>query len=342
VAKDSTTRIKDTLKLIAAYPGAPAYQCFVAAAHTRDEIAAAYPSARNQANLSDQLSQQGNVHAGNEATRAKRRACMLLSTGLGRPGDMARYLALPAGQLDAEALGLIEEAYWAGDKSGTACLDVLNNGLLRDPAGWLGRNELQLRTGAGAGKKIFHMSYDSGSRRFCIGPQAAALVERGCYFEGIQVPAVAWHQWTPGGNDHSLMSGVALEGSPDIMITTQMTGCSLVYKRANDHKVYVAHAYPDNRNADATKRRPGDRLAEELQGQHGATAADFVNAAGGTVEVYGPTGDGIDGYDVGSNLLYIVGIRRGGTWKIYGQHVATADRSLRVFRLYPTPVVRKH
>src|SRR5690606_14035109 len=128
---------------------------------------------------------------------------------------------------------------------------------MRDPVTWLNQNELLLSGSDTSGKTVFHMSYDGGYNRFCIEPMNAIVQQHGCYFEGIQVPAIAWHQWTPGGNNHSNMTGVSLDAGADIMITTQMTGCSLVYKRANNNGVYVAHAYPDTRNRDASKQKSG-------------------------------------------------------------------------------------
>lgn len=342
MSKDTKDRVKETLKFIRTYPGVPNYQRMVAADHGAAWIKANFASKTTFDTFSNSLSHKNNANAGDETARARRRACVLLATVLARPAlEKTGYRTAPAAGLDAVLRTLIEKAYWAGDKSGTACLDVLANGLMRDPVTWLNANELLLSGGDIAGKTVFHLSYDGGYNRFCIEPMNAIAQQHGCYFEGIQIPAVAWHQWTPGGNNHSNMTGVSLDAGPDIMITTQMTGCSLVYKRATNGKVYVAHAYPDTRNRDAAKKKTGSGLAEELKGQHGATAADFSNATGGTVEVYGPTGDGTDGYDMDTNRLYIVGIRRAGAWKIYGQHVASGTRALRVYRLYPTPVVQR-
>ncbi|TCV95846.1 hypothetical protein EC912_102191 [Luteibacter rhizovicinus] len=342
MSKDSKTRVVETLGFVKNYPGVAYNLRHVAADYGSTWIKGNFASKITFDAFSNGLSQRNNQNAGNDTDRKRRRACMLLSTVLCQPlVEKTGYLTLPAGNLDAKLRELIEKTYWAGDTSGTACFDLLHNGLLSDPVRWLNHNELLVSGNDSPGKIACHFSYDGGLNRFCIEPMTALRKQHGCYFEAIQIPAIAWHDSIVGASDHSQMTGVALGGNADIMITTQMTGCSLAYKLAGDGKVYAAHAYPDARNGDVSKRKTGRRLARELVGQKGATAADFSNAAGGAMEVYGPTGDGVDGYDHRTNKLYIVGVRRAGAWKIYGQHIATADRSIRVYRLYPTPVVRK-
>jgi hypothetical protein len=122
--------------------------------------------------------------------------------------------------------------------------------------------------------------------------------------------AVPWHPLTATG-----------PGSPNIMITTKLTGCSFLV-RVNAGVVECAHIQP---NAGAIPPQTGQALRHTLSAAH----------AGGYAGLFGRGRSGNKGYEAQEGAT-VVGIRRNNAWNIYAQRLVAGQQTFKdVERIYP-------
>ena len=108
-------------------------------------------------------------------------------------------------------------------------------------------------------------------------------------------------------------------GTPDIMITTKLTGCSFLV-RNNAGVIECAHIQP---NAAANPPQTGQALRTTL------------SAGGGYASLFGRGRTGMKGYE-SAEAATVIGVRRNNAWNIYAQRqVAGQDTFKDVERIFP-------
>ena len=106
-------------------------------------------------------------------------------------------------------------------------------------------------------------------------------------------------------------------GAP-IVVTTQFTGCSLCFRQSGAN-LYAAHISPGNSPPSIAT---GEVLARQLSGLvNGVVGADFANAQGPPVSVYGREYSNLNAFPNGyggRNLAWftMIGFDQGG-WHLY-------------------------
>ena len=119
--------------------------------------------------------------------------------------------------------------------------------------------------------------------------------------------AIQWHPLAPIG-----------PGSPNIVITTKLTGCSFLVRTSPAGGIECAHVQPGG-------AQTGQQLRQALSGLH----------AGNYERLFGRGKSGEKGYG-DSEASTIVGVRRQGAWKIYAQRLVNQQETLiDVERIYP-------
>ncbi len=113
-----------------------------------------------------------------------------------------------------------------------------------------------------------------------------------------------------GGGQWLDVDGTVVVGAPDLMVTTQLTGCAVVYYLSGANLV-AAHVQPSatvNAEAICTNLRAGARLSK-APGQAVSGVFGAQLAKGGDPKNY---------LKVGNNN-YCIGVRTGGVWNLYAQ-----------------------
>ncbi len=133
--------------------------------------------------------------------------------------------------------------------------------------------------------------------------------------EFVYTPVKVFHihvqSYTEVKNNLSTISGSNVTGA-DLMVTTQLSGCSVMYQVDNDNLI-VAHIQPVGTT--------GYSLCNELR-----TSGKFLGGLNNIpVHVFGAQNTKQTGYDYLTNShTYCIGINIGGNWKLYAQqHMAS-------------------
>jgi hypothetical protein len=295
--------------------------------------------------ISDPMSMNDLVNRGTEPERKMRRAIILLESVVMTPSPTAPAVkGLGAGALPGrynpllEALRLLADQ----DRGGANLLRDKFNELTANPVPFL-TNNLLLIFGSnqnGLMNQYFVFEYTMGVPKFKFLTARPGTASR-CYTVPVlNVPAVLWSN-VPGRTDDpdagsfATINGTHLTGAT-VMVTTQFSGCSFCFK---DHggQVYAAHIWPDDADVEdsgmpvAHGHGGGTRMARQLAGLEapGVTGGDFAAPApgGGNFEVYGTgysnVGGQAGGYPVrvGNDWMTLIGLRHGGNWTFYSQHV---------------------
>lgn len=174
--------------------------------------------------------------------------------------------------------------------SGTAAL----NQLRAQPVTWLQANPMTVyANGSSIKPSTFFIAHDG--RKYKVAPQK--------YGFGGDAFA-AWHVPVDSSSNVTFSSLTAVpvsrQGGPDIVLTTQLTGCCFACASNND-MVFMQHVQPQGTTP--------AKLASDMGGGSFSGVGPIQMAFGS---------DGVS-YDNAKNRVIIVGLRTQRTWRIYAQ-----------------------
>ena len=353
--KNVTTRINDTLGFIqnaAVGTAAERLRTFTLA---NNYIQNHYPPGNahqpGYVTFSNGMSMRNLANAGNQAQREMRRAIYLLWHAIGNPGLANRSRTLGPAALNAEYRRLLQKARIVDDANNgrdAGSRNLLTTVIPATPLQFLTENKITIHGSAVNAPDLldrnlinFYFTYNVGTDRYLLSLTGGAPSPAGSFtFQAVSVPAVHWTAVPgrgtvvnpgppPPARSFAAIAGTRLDGA-NVMVTTQFTGCSFCMKDAGG-LIYAAHITP------SVPGHPhphvGTQLAQQLCGTHpNVGAGDFANHAGvAPIMVYGSGHGNIagfpNGYPVpgagGNPLQYMcmMGVRVGGQWQIYSQHV---------------------
>lgn len=124
--------------------------------------------------------------------------------------------------------------------------------------------------------------------------------------------------------DPQNIPGYCLYGGPDIMVTGQLSACTFVTD-GNRAAPVVAHIQPRQLDEPALN---GNMTRQALAGGRFDLSGAAVQGEGRVETVFGPFGD--SGAGEYAAYAYVTGIRSGGSWQIWAQHVTTFTDAARI------------
>lgn len=201
-----------------------------------------------------------------------------------------------------------------------------------------------------------HFWYKKDGTKFIIKSTKDGFIPNPHSFQSVSVLAVPWcnvpgRTHNPAAGSFATIAANELTGA-NVMISTQFSGCSFCFKQSAG-RLFAAHIMPDDSDPQAPKIIPGAHgmgggqiMARQLANKVPAvTGGDFgaPAPAGGAFKVYGAGYSNINGLGNGypaatggiDKWMTVFGVNRGGSWRIYTQHVNGAQ--LKVHRLFPRP-----
>lgn len=138
-------------------------------------------------------------------------------------------------------------------------------------------------------------------------------------------------EWDNGADIYGpVMKPLTLDqgGTADLMLTLPLTGCTIAVFEKEDGCIDIVHIRPsDGTIAERQQARDSSMPVTALDGQ----ASHQVISRSGWTTVYGKG-------DYGGSRVIVVGVRRGGKWRIYAQKQDSSGGvgSVRdVDRIYP-------
>jgi hypothetical protein len=185
--------------------------------------------------------------------------------------------------------------------------------LKADPVAFLTNNSFNMVGAATSGPMDYDFYYDTLAHLYVLSlkeqNQIWVSVEVGVFhlhvqkYAGLGKVAKAGGQWLD-------VDGTVVIGAPELMVTTQLTGCAVVYY-LNGANFVAAHVQPSvdvNAEAICTNLRADGRLSKApglaVTGVFGAQLAK-----GGDTKNYLKVG----------NRNYCIGVKAGGIWNLYAQ-----------------------
>ena len=298
---------------------------------------------------SERLSMANVSNSGDQATRANRRALILLLWMKHNANPVMvrnQVIALPGPGLAGQVATLAQKlAIQADQDRGTGALITGKFMEMKtNPGAFLGANRLSCGSiGGGANFRFF---YEYSKDQFKIEPPAAtpAFAVRAHSFDAVPVPAVTWNAVpgrgaNPANGSFAAIAGTDLAGQ-DVMISTVFSGCSFCFKRetVGAGRMLAAHIMPDDQNGGVVapyNGQSGTGLARQLGGQvAGVIGGNFTGSAAGNFRVYGCGWSNIPnhaaGYPVRTQLdqfMNVFGTRIAGAWQFWSQHVLNATQT---------------
>lgn len=268
--------------------------------------------------------------SGTDTTRKYRRGMVLMLTVLNNtPAARAREAQrlVPDAGLPAAFAQMLQDA---ASIYGGRTLTPIAQQLMNQPTAFLTNNRVKLGRGSmtTSGATSYDLSFD---------PLANVY-----FFEPPNPVHSYVHASVPGFNIHvqkykdvkdSLHSLAALPVTGDLALTTQLSGCTIVYKVAGA-QLSVAHINPD---ADVRLHLPADlttiagqpvgvmqthRLARDANITGAGTLGLFgmvASAAETGLRLLGPRRVRTHGYSDTLGNAYFLGIRSGGNWTLFAQ-----------------------
>lgn len=115
---------------------------------------------------------------------------------------------------------------------------------------------------------------------------------------------------------------------PSIMVTGELSGCSIVMRPVQGGGVDIAHVKPRPTQAGqnggpSTPAQTGQELYDELKGTHS------------DAKIYGASGTSGQ-YDSADRRVSLIGVRTHGQWSLFAQKVNSTDRRIRsVHQIFP-------
>lgn len=317
VSKDDAVRITDTIAFIrtAAVPPMHNAKRAIVADILRDRNAAgSLPSTASGA-----MSQgSNNVLLGRDAvqeTRHYRRAIILIRMAFencDRSVASPETANIPDANLPA-ALGLRLDAYV------TTMADLaLNLAQLRaNPLAFLAANSFNMVGASISGVMPYGFIFDPMMNMYCLAPIASVGNLPASPIDVFQLHVQPYaslatvNRPNPPGGQSLTVAGSVVHGA-DLMVTTQLTGCAIVYYH-NVGNLIAAHVQPTgivaetactNLRADATLTlAPGNAFTAVFGPQN-------------------PKGVNVNNYQKQGAYNYCIGVRTGGTWGLYAQQRA--------------------
>jgi hypothetical protein len=185
--------------------------------------------------------------------------------------------------------------------------------LRADPVAFLTNNSFNMVGAPASGPMDYDFYYDTLNQLYVLSlkneNQVWTSVEVEVFHLHVQ-PYAGLGKTAKQGGHWLEVDGTVITGAPDLMVTTQLTGCSVVYY-LNGANLVAAHVQPSatvNAEEICTNLRADGRLSKApglaVTGVFGAQAAK-----GGDPKNYLKVG----------NRNYCIGVRSGGAWNLYAQ-----------------------
>lgn len=341
--KSDQTRVNETIAHIVSL--CPAQERQTIKAFLDHWIAANYPNAGMFGALSSALSTSGYHGVGDEATRAARRALIMLR------GDMiaatnalhvtpAHVMGLQGGQVTQQLTAILPafRTYALQEERVRTRLQDALTDLLTQPSIFLANNLVVCQSwGVPPGGVLKHrFIFDYANQVYLLLPPAMphALnnANRELEIDAVNVPEIYWANVPGRGNvaaaappNFTGIVATPVQGA-SLMVTSAFTGCSFCFKN-NGGSLYAAHVSPATPNDPSIGAPP--TLANQLIANGDFAAPPGANA--GALRVYGrgasnlaahPNGyavNAVPGVPLVAASMYVFGMLIGGGWRIYSQ-----------------------
>ncbi len=312
--KDWQDRIRDTIAFIdsAAVNSSSDKRVPIAAVLHRQNWQGQIPQA-----VSDAMSQGPNKairHRDAATTQRKyRRAILLIQVQLlNQPVAAATNAvgSIPDGGLKTSLGTALGTAY-------TRLAQPLQNalqGLVANPGNWLAHNKIQMvRTVNVNGPAPYRFYYAEADNRYVFTTPAEAA-------DKVTIPLTVYHvdvqPYTSVSGHLGAVAGVAIAGAHQFMVTTQLSGCSIMYQldaaRAN---MVAAHIQPGGPAGSAGRHYS---LVTTLRGgalaaaPHGGASGVFGASKGGTTDDYDPE-------ELPARHTFCIGVKTPNGWELHCQ-----------------------
>ncbi len=279
---------------------------------------------------------------GDKTVRKERRAMNLLWMAMANRERATAAMKMQSGRVEDELLAVMKKAKATADmKKGISQgnQDILVNDFMGSPEKFLTKNIVVIygikadrQPTNNVGKFGFY--FEASKDRYVF--SSPCKTPGAHMFDAFNVPAVVWVNVPNRGTNAATGSfadiqGIPLTGAPNIMLTTQFTGCTFCVNEVGG-TVYAAHIAPSNSagalRGDTIYSIDPTTLAEQV-GQTG----DFANGRGlASVRVYGRDrgkntfNNGYlykTGSHGGSNWMTIIGFKGPtGGWELFTQSIS--------------------
>jgi hypothetical protein len=245
--------------------------------------------------------------------RKYRRALILIRVAI--LGDNAAFTVNQVAAIQDQNLALrLDNALNAAYQHEQQWLQAEYLSLRTNPAHFLAAKKLQIIGTNASGIVNYTFFYNPDKRQYNFRPLPMIL---NFVHIVVQVYHVHVQQFATVQNNLGAIVGGNTAGA-DVMITTQLSGCSLMYETTGQGLV-AAHIQPTGGQGAAGQ---GINLVATLRNQAG-----FNNGlVAGNFGVFGSEANvGQHGYVVGNRHAYIIGVRRNGVWELHAQQHAIMD-----------------
>ena len=304
-------------------------------------IAANFGSPVMRKVFSEGLSTHGYAGRGDEATRAARRALVILRGDLLNPANPLHMsadavMSMPTGQV-AQALAdmmLPFRTYALQEERVRTLLGTAFNSLKTSPQLFLTNNIVVCQSwGNPPGGVLRHrFVFNYKDQVYMMLPPAMLHTlndpAKALEVDAVNVPELYWGRLPklPNGQPNWASIDASTLTGADIMVTSAFSGCSFCFKN-NGGSVYAAHISPATTTDPSIG--PPPTLANHLinSGNFGSPAG----ATAGALQVYGRGASNLVGHALGYAVnpvpgvpliaasMYIFGLHIGGGWQIWGQ-----------------------
>ncbi|AHG93636.1 hypothetical protein J421_6101 (plasmid) [Gemmatirosa kalamazoonensis] len=310
MSKDDAVRLTDTIAFIRGAAVPPVHQA--KRATVADILRDRDNAGQISSIISPAMSQGANwaVTGRDEAKdqRHYRRALILIrsvllgvdrNTAALEAGQITDAAALPAalGNTLADVTGLIDDC--------TAKLAELK----AHPLTFLSRNKLQVAGMPTSSQCTYNFYFDRLNDTYNFSPPNSVAnwvnITEPVYQLHVQQYAGLARAKTVGDDSRTVV-GNMVHGA-DLMVTTQLTGCAVVYYR-NGASLIAAHVQPGAANAEA--------MCTDLRANARLTLAPAIT---GIFGAQNPKGVDPNNYLKAGFYNYCIGVRHGGSWDLYAQ-----------------------
>jgi len=314
MSKDEGVRITDTINFIRTATVPPAHNA--ERATVADLLRDRYNDNRIDVTVSPAMSQGGNLAIFGrdqvKENRHYRRAIILIRMAL----QNAHHTVAPAAVSQITDANLPTELGSSLNQVTTTLQDLTTKlALLKsNPVTFLSNNTFNMIGDATSAPVQYEFFYDVLGNQYNLGPKRSvgpwAAVPIDVFQLSVQPYAglAKTNRPNPPGGQSLDVVGVIANGA-DLMVTTQLTGCAIVYY-LNGANLVVAHVQPTGIVAETmcTNLRADARLSN--------APGQAVTAVFGAQAVKGADPNN---YKKAGYFNYCIGVRSGGTWDLYAQ-----------------------
>ena len=343
-SKDAKDRIDETVAHVVAQ--CPPGERATIKTYLDGWIAANFINKVMQKAFSKELSTHGVSHRGDKATRAGRRALVILrSTMLNAANPL--YLSqdgvmqMPSGQVAQALAAMIPpfRIFALQEQNNNTQLQAALTELTTQTVTFLQNNFVVCQSwGAPPGGVLAHrFLFDYKNQQFMMLPpkmgQGGNIHGAGITIDAVNVPEIYWAKVPGRGNIAGAGNFGGIVATPlanaTLMVTSAFSGCSFCFKD-NGGSVFAAHVSPATPNDPSIG--PAPALATQLAGPQGT--GDFASpqaATAGALQVFGrgfsnlqqkATGyavQAVPGLPLTAASMYVFGVLAGNSWQIYSQ-----------------------